>query len=282
MIFTVLFSAINLMGNPSETVCQVLNFNVRSWIIVAQIGLYGILTLRTYAIYLRNRSILVILGLTGMAIVAVVVGLEVVSKPKVGNSIFGRICGEDPSSQRPRVQLASNILSLVFDVLVFTLTFTKTIRHAIAMRKAGLGNGLGYFVLRDGAMYFLAKLFFGVVGTTVFFVPASGNIGNWIGVFTAISNSLTVILINRLVLSLRRVSHKHFGNVPTHGAIGTIEEPAFATNSLLGNIGAPLRMGSEEDESEEISVDDEAEAIEECRTVDHSEIIEEFRHHPNV
>ncbi|TDL18635.1 hypothetical protein BD410DRAFT_488640 [Rickenella mellea] len=66
------------------------------------------------------------------------------------------------------VQLASVILSLIIDALVFTLTFAKTIRHTIEMRKSGLGNGLGYFILRDGAMYFLAKLLIGVVATTVF------------------------------------------------------------------------------------------------------------------
>ncbi|TDL15647.1 hypothetical protein BD410DRAFT_100609 [Rickenella mellea] len=103
----------------------------------------------------------------------------------------------------------------------------------MAMRTAKLGNGLGYFVLRDGAMYFLAKLLIGVLGTTE-------------------------------------------DDKETRGAIDTIQEPVFATNSLLGNLGAPLRVGVEEDEeSEEICVDEMAEGFEEPGIVDHSLITEE-------
>ncbi|TDL19173.1 hypothetical protein BD410DRAFT_900377 [Rickenella mellea] len=146
------------------------------------------------------------------------------------------------------------------------------------MRKVGLANSLGYFILRDGAMYFLAKLLFGVVGTIVFFVPASGVIGSWLTVLIAVTNPLTIILINRLVLNLRQVSHLQEGNAPTLGTIDTIQEPAFATNSLLGNLGAPLRVGLDVDyEIEEIGVDDDAEAVEERGIVDHSDIPEEPR-----
>ncbi|TDL21757.1 hypothetical protein BD410DRAFT_789531 [Rickenella mellea] len=151
------------------------------------------------------------------------------------------------------------------------------------MRKVGLGNGLSYFMLRDGAMYFLAKLLIGVTGAVVFFVPASAVIANWIGVVAVFSNSLTVILINRLALNLKQVSHAQEGKAPTLGAIGTIQEPEFATNSLLGNLGAPLRVGPEEDEAiEESGVEEEAEVIEGRRIIDHNEIIEEPRDPSNV
>ncbi|TDL18082.1 hypothetical protein BD410DRAFT_843077 [Rickenella mellea] len=179
------------------------------------------------------------------------------------------------------VQLASVVLTLFLDIVVFTLTFAKTIHQAIEMRKLGLGNGLGYFILRDGTMYFLAKLVFGVVATTIFFVPASGAIGNWVGIIIHMSDVLTIILINRLVLNLRRVSHIQEGNVPTLGPIGTIQEPAFATYSILGNLGAPLRMGEEDkhddDVTEEVNIDDGAEVVEEREIGNHTEIIEEPR-----
>ncbi|TDL18638.1 hypothetical protein BD410DRAFT_488951 [Rickenella mellea] len=172
----------------------------------------------------------------------------------------------------------------MIDVLVFTLTFAKTIHHAIEMRKVGLGNGLGYFILRDGAMYFLAKLLIGVAGTTIFFLPASSAIsGSWISALIAIGNPLTIILINRLVLNLRQVSHLQEGaNAPTLGTFGTIEEPAFATNSLLGNLGAPLRVGQEDDDDDEeievVGVEDGDKIVEERTIANHTEIIEEPRH----
>ncbi|TDL16067.1 hypothetical protein BD410DRAFT_648676 [Rickenella mellea] len=146
------------------------------------------------------------------------------------------------------------------------------------MRKLGLRNGLGYFILRDGTIYFLAQLLFGVVSIIVFLVPASGTIGNWLGVAGQVTNSLTVILINRLVLNLRQVSHFQDGKPPTLGTIGTIQEPAFAANSLLGNLGAPLRVDPEdEEEPEEVGVDDEAGIVEEHGFVDHGGITEEPR-----
>ncbi|TDL21208.1 hypothetical protein BD410DRAFT_899032, partial [Rickenella mellea] len=290
MVVTVLYSAENLIQNPSQTVCRVLSVNVTTWSIMTQIGIYGIFTLRTYAIYQKNQFILMMLSLTCGAAVGVGVCFGVLLRPEVENSVFGGFCAANFPSVIPRVQLASVLFSLIIDVLVFTLTFAKTIRHAIEMRKVGLGNGLGYFILRDGAMYFLAKLLLGVVGAVVFFVPASvwiscargndclsflkGSIGNWVGLLAALNDPLAVILINRLVLNLRQMSHVQEGSAPTHGEIGTIQEPAFATNSILGNIGAQLRVDPEDGEMDEIRVEDEDEVVEVCGIVNRNEIIE--------
>ncbi|TDL16095.1 hypothetical protein BD410DRAFT_795727 [Rickenella mellea] len=110
------------------------------------------------------------------------------------------------------------------------------------------------------------------------FTAAKVTVGNWLGVFVTIANPLTFVLINRLVLNLRQVSHVQEGNAPTLCAIGTIPEPTFATNSILGNIGAPLRVGAEDDyEIDEIDGDDEGEVIEECSIVNRTETIEEPR-----
>ncbi|TDL19078.1 hypothetical protein BD410DRAFT_449538 [Rickenella mellea] len=153
----------------------------------------------------------------------------------------------------------------------------------MAARKVGLVNGLSYFILRDGAMYFLAKLLIGVVGTTIFFVPASGAIVTWLGVLVGISNPLTINLINRLVLNLRRVSRLQDGRASTHGDIGSIQGPVFATNSLLGNLGAPLRMGPDDDDDfGEVDVDDEVEFVERRGIADHNGIIEERHDHRHV
>ncbi|TDL21508.1 hypothetical protein BD410DRAFT_898851 [Rickenella mellea] len=276
MIYTVSFAANELIRNPPDAVCRALFFNATAWVYLPQIGLYCILTLRTYAIYQKNLSVLAILGLTCAAAVAVGLYRGFVAKSEVDKSGFGS-CGQNPLTIFPRVYLVSNILALVIDVMVFTLTFAKTIRHTIEMRKLGLGNGLGYFILRDGAMYFLAKLLFGILGTVLFFVPASEAIGNWLSVLLAMSNPLTIILINRLVLNLRQVSHLQEEDELTLGPIDTVLEPAFAANSILGNLGAQLRVGPEDDETEQIWADDEAEVVEECRIVDHGEIIEELR-----
>ncbi|TDL18633.1 hypothetical protein BD410DRAFT_806357 [Rickenella mellea] len=277
--------------------CRAMDINQNIWFIIPQFAVYDPWSEiafgrhfnfeNIYAIYQKSKFILIILGLPCVAALALSVYTSFLEKPAVDSIIIGTICDEHAPSFdlrihkfEPTVQLAGNILSLIIDILVFTLTFAKTIHHAIGMRKVGLGNSLGYFMLRD-VLGFSTKLLIGVVGTVVFF----GAIGNWLVVLAAISNPLTIILINRLVLSLRQVSHIR-GNVPTLGAIGTIQEPAFATNPVLGNLGAPLRLGIEEDydddEVEEISVDDEAEVVGEREIVNHTEIIEELRNPSDV
>ncbi|TDL16097.1 hypothetical protein BD410DRAFT_795730 [Rickenella mellea] len=93
------------------------------------------------------------------------------------------------------------------------------------------------------------------------------------------SNPLTIILVNRLVLNLRQVSRVQEGNTPTLNAIGTIKEPAFATNPILGNLGAPLRVGpGDDDEFEDMDMEYAAEEDE----TDYNEIIEEPRHASDV
>lgn len=50
---------------------------------------------------------------------------------------------------------------------------------------------------------------------------------------------LSIILVNRLVLNLRQAGRAH------DEMTSTVSMPAFATNPVLGNIGAPLRYGSQ-------------------------------------
>ncbi|TDL16075.1 hypothetical protein BD410DRAFT_808395 [Rickenella mellea] len=288
MVFAVLFCANTLITNTSETLCGN----------SVQCGGY---VRHGFNWIIRNRFILAILGLTGAANVTVGISYIASGKPKVGSSVFGNTCDLISKSFAPELQLVTQILALILDVLVFTFTFAKTIRHTIEMRNVGLGNGLGYFILRDGTMYFLfirfpvffyhktltvmafrAKLLFGVVGTILYF----GVVGSCLEIVTDMSGPLTIILINRLVLNLRQVSHIQEGNTPKLGAIGTIQEPAFATNSILGNLGAPLRVGPAEDydddETKEIVFNDGAEVVEERGIANLMEVIEEPRNPSDV
>ncbi len=53
-------------------------------------------------------------------------------------------------------------------------------------------------------------------------------------------SSLSPILVNHLVLNLRKAGNQDVSH------ISTVSQPRFATNRFLDNIGAPLRNGSEE------------------------------------
>lgn len=53
-------------------------------------------------------------------------------------------------------------------------------------------------------------------------------------------HSLSTVLVNRLVLNLRKVGNPHISNITT------IPQPRFTMNGFLDNIGASLRDGSED------------------------------------
>ncbi|TDL15206.1 hypothetical protein BD410DRAFT_845412 [Rickenella mellea] len=127
------------------------------------------------------------------------------------------------------------------------------------MRKVGLGDSSVYFILRDGITYFLTKLLLNTVGVilacSLLGLELTHDTFNLLRHISMLGRPLTFILINRLVLNLRRASHIREGN------LGSLPELAFATDSVLGNLGAPLRVDAEiDDEIEEIG--DEVEVFE--------------------
>lgn len=66
-------------------------------------------------------------------------------------------------------------------------------------------------------------------------------------------------MINRLLLDLRNVSHKAGGSATARSTV--FPELAFASNPLIGNLGAPLRESNNEaeeggDDYEEMERDD--------------------------
>lgn len=58
--------------------------------------------------------------------------------------------------------------------------------------------------------------------------------------------SLASILTNRLVLNLKQAGSSH-----TQHEASTLPSLAFATNSIVGNLGASFRVGNDDDEDEE-------------------------------
>ncbi|TDL16078.1 hypothetical protein BD410DRAFT_795700 [Rickenella mellea] len=270
IVYTLLRFVLNFLTNPSQKFCQVVFYNTLAWIIPPHLGLYAIFTLRTYAIYRKSWIILFVFGLTSMATcVGGVIDVALVPQVIRHNDGFHTICDINLLSPAfptySRLQLVAQILSLLLDILLFGFTLAKTIHHTIEMKKVGLGDGLGYFILRDGA------LMFGVLGTILFFDQTA----NWLEVTPSIANSVALILASRLVLNLRQVSRSQCSGGRTLGSIESIRDPVFATNSFLGNIGAQLRVGPDDDDHiEEIFTDVEPDA-KKCGAAEANEITED-------
>lgn len=65
------------------------------------------------------------------------------------------------------------------------------------------------------------------------------------------SSSIGWVVVNRLMLNLKRTSYNHELNTfPDYTTITGLPEPYFASNSFLGNLGAPLRVGTEYNEED--------------------------------
>ncbi len=58
--------------------------------------------------------------------------------------------------------------------------------------------------------------------------------------------SLSSIITSHLVLNLKQAVSPH-----TQSQLSIYSEPIFATNSFIGNLGAPLRVGEEDMDYEE-------------------------------
>ncbi|TDL13391.1 hypothetical protein BD410DRAFT_879980, partial [Rickenella mellea] len=235
--------------------CRVTGHIVSATAPVVQFGLSGILTLRIYAIYRKNMWTILVLGLLGGSLVALTA-----SRPQPNVYLIG--------IAPPCVKLLV-IGSPIqyYHITVFILTFAKTYSHAIEMRKVDLlHNGLAYYILRDGTLYFLLACYHHLLRChaeasrfrvnmleSVSAVVMNNHL--WRSTVVYVGSAITMSIINRLVLNLRQVAHMRMDNV----AIRTIGlEPEFATNSLLGNLGAPLRIDSEEEFMEEIQEHHEA------------------------
>ncbi|KAF5389772.1 hypothetical protein D9757_005950 [Collybiopsis confluens] len=124
------------------------------------------------------------------------------------------------------LQLATLCIAFAFDAFISGLTILRTIRHAISMRRLGQAS----------------------VTETTFFTGS--NISTtWIFIVPFFNITLPNILISRLVLNLRTFSSFEETRSQT---ITTISGFTFATNRILGNIGAPMQYGDVEQEEEDV------------------------------
>ncbi|TDL21693.1 hypothetical protein BD410DRAFT_287397 [Rickenella mellea] len=222
--------------------------------VLTDVGLTSIFTLRTYAVYQKSKVILAFLGTMALAVCSISLYTDgILLTPAANDSPTLIACGYNTGDNFTRFELASLSITLVFDMFVFILTFAKTIRHILVMRKVGMKNGLGYIILRDGTLYFFAKVLISIAEISVFCFPSFEN--TWGTLIPNFGNVVVITVVTRLVLNLRQVAR-------TEASLTTIDtlhvEPEFATNSVLGNLGAPLRVAYGEDTygAEEIPLDD--------------------------
>ncbi|KAJ3871600.1 hypothetical protein F5051DRAFT_484551 [Lentinula edodes] len=155
---------------------------------------------------------------------------------EVGVSTIG-----SPFQNLSRLDLAIPLLALGYDIFIFILTAIKTVQHSLEMQRLNQSS-ITQIIIRDVAIIL-----------AIFDVNPSRYHQSQEMVI------LPNLLISRLMLNLHTYSEP--GNTTISQVQQThVSSLNFASNQMLGNIGAPLdgRSFNEEEEEEEERVEIEA------------------------
>ncbi|KAJ3846718.1 hypothetical protein EV368DRAFT_69700 [Lentinula lateritia] len=262
---SMLQAVFNLPGNGTDKQCQAETTMALVCETIALIATNALFALRVYAIYNKNK---VILGITLVFIISKF-GLDILSMvvkksiSTIGSQYqeFSR-CGGTASNvnEFTQEQLAIVFLILGYDIFIFMLTAIKTMQHAVEMQRLG-EPGITQVIIRDAFLYFLLMLAVAVLDAIFSVVTLkSGSSNNFSGSVTPFFNILPNLLISRLMLNLRTYSEP--GNTTiSKGQQTHVSSLNFASNQMLGNIGAPLDGVSFDEGEEDREMDIEMKGI---------------------
>ncbi|KAJ3806519.1 hypothetical protein F5876DRAFT_27214, partial [Lentinula aff. lateritia] len=215
LLFIVMEVLQNFPGNGTDMQCHTVNIITTVFQSVASVTTNVLFALRVYAIYNKNK---VILGVTFVFIISRFV-FDILSTVLAhGVSTTGLLfqsfsrCGLEIGHENEYnhmlivdlVQLVIPFLTLGFDIFIFVLTAKKTVHHTVAMQRIGQSS-ITHLIIRDGEHCRVL---------------------------------LPNLLIGRLVLNLRTFPEPK--NTITEGQQTHMSSLHFASNQMLGNIGAPL------------------------------------------
>jgi len=231
--------------NPTDKFCGD-SFRVAEALIITQtISGPLILFMRLYAIYQKAWWIAVILAILQSInltanILDAYIFTDVASAPPFGcaNNVLNL-------AQYTRWNTVTIALSLAGQTLIFALTVLKTISIVLQARRLGLPQGLSYYLFRDGTLFYIPLFAFYVILLCIILVPKFPPFLQL--VVEGFSTPLTNILINRLVLSLKSIRAVGDADERTNYTMPNLN---FATNPILGNIGAPLTAPGEDAEKD--------------------------------
>ncbi|KII90487.1 hypothetical protein PLICRDRAFT_39043 [Plicaturopsis crispa FD-325 SS-3] len=179
-------------------------------VLLAQVIVILLLTMRTYALYGRNSRILALLVCLALVFFAV--------------AIWSAISLASSKADPMTVVLDVTVswwMMFIFDSTVFTLTCLKTYRGRFAHQLQG-NMTVTALMFRDGAVYYAVMALTNLANILTYYLANSILLR---GVLTAFSNCLSVTLISRLVLNLHKTAHSgilHNSDLQASAASGTM------------------------------------------------------------
>ncbi|KAJ3793237.1 hypothetical protein GGU11DRAFT_800573, partial [Lentinula aff. detonsa] len=251
LLYLILQTPFNLPGNEKNEECHV-NTNILEVLQILAIATTNVLfALRVYAIYNENR---IILGTCSVFIISRLV-IDILQQITFqGSSSAGTqfqsfsacVIGISDSNVYSQVQFVIPFITLVYDIYIFGLTMRKTIDLGFEMKRQGQSS-VAHVIVQDVVLLsaVIAAILDGVSLHAVLISEISSPF------FTFLPN----MLISRLMLNLRTFTTPGTGDTLTTSQRAHFSSLHFASNQMLGNIGAPLDGGSfnEEEEEEELN-----------------------------
>ncbi|KAI0090073.1 hypothetical protein BDY19DRAFT_905139 [Irpex rosettiformis] len=154
-------------------------------------------SLRTYAIWEKNRIVLIcvlILGLIypcGFTYSITTRDYRAAPPPFTG-------CDYD-TSLNLSIGLDPNMIYMVFEATVVVLTWTKTFTLIRRRRQINgrIDQGMGYILLRDGTIHFTTLVILNVIGLITF-------VSTPFDFISPLTDTMISVLISRLILNLRQ------------------------------------------------------------------------------
>ncbi|EIM92765.1 uncharacterized protein STEHIDRAFT_152077 [Stereum hirsutum FP-91666 SS1] len=234
---------------------------------VSRVLTNSLYALRVYALYNRHRGILAILAflIIAQATLNVLINIGLSFHTSTDDLLTtGLVSGINSCiflsrimqvvgflTLTYRLDMATTFLTLIFDLVVFILTLTKTYRHIKDMQEFKQIS-IAEVILRDGTAYFLLSFLCGSAAAvlSVYSVATQDmSLGSGAAFFLLLhpyTIMIPTMLISRLYLNLRTFQDGDSDNAVSPHAHSALK---FASTRILGNIGAPLNSldGSEEE-----------------------------------
>ncbi|KAH9962167.1 hypothetical protein BC827DRAFT_231038 [Russula dissimulans] len=168
-----------------------------------QVVVGALLCRRTIALYNRSRAVSILLWGVGLILFGVCCSSIILVHPSTD---FVRVISDLPgchylTSQQAAIHYAfAWEASAIFDTLIFTLTFMRTIkmRKVHRMSITLTGEGLMDIFLRDGALFFAIMALANVANICTFYFAGP----SFRGALTTASSCISSALCSRLVLNL--------------------------------------------------------------------------------
>jgi len=169
-----------------------------------------IVTLRCYALYNRNRWVLISVSVLGLAVLASFVWATTTFAGIDLN--FGGIYRTCVPTLKDGVNAPYKVawlLSIIFDSIVFGLTLYRTIQMMKVHKFRGTYGSLTNLIMRDGSIYFVVMALSYIVHIILFYHIENTFFADSTGNNAFMTHTISVTMMSRLILNLNSYGDRH-------------------------------------------------------------------------